>query len=116
MSKKTLIYDTSKVFSITLKKYFSKKMDLHICTKKKNLKNYKISDYDFFFFTVNEIEDLQLLKDIYFEVEHVFITSTSKNLHDKLMTLEFPKGISIYFDYSKNDIVKAINLTLSKIV
>jgi len=113
MSKKTFVYDTSKGFSSMIKQYFSEKMDIDICTNKKNFKNYKMSDYEVCFFTVNDIEDLFLLKKVYYEIEHFFITSPRKTIYEKVMNLKYEDAVYIDFDYSKKDIVYEINYNLS---
>lgn len=118
MSKKTFVYDTSKGFSSLIKHYFSEKIDIHICTNKKNFKNYKMSDYEVCFFSVNDIEDLFLLKKVFFDIDHFFITSPRKIILEKVMNLNYNNAIYIDSDYSKKDIIYEINynLTLNKII
>lgn len=112
MSKKTFIYDPSKGFSSLIKHYFSESLDIHICTKKMNLKNYKITDYDVCFFTVNDLEDLFLLKEVYFDIDYFFITSPRKIILEKVMNLNYDNIIFIDSEYNKKDIIYEINYNL----
>ncbi|MDI1317742.1 hypothetical protein [Flavobacterium sp.] len=116
MIKKTFIYDTSRGFAALLKQYYSDKMDIHICVSKKCVKNYKIKDFEVCFFIVNEYEDLFLLPDIYFEIEHFFVTTPKKYFIKKIENLKLEHAVIIDFDYSKKDMLKVIDYNLSRFV
>ena len=116
MLKKTFVYDTSKGFSALLKQYYSEKLEMHHCTSKKSIKKYKASNFELCFFIVNDIDDLYLLSDIYFEIEHFFISTPKKYFIKKIETLKLVDAIMIDFDYSKKDMIKSIDFNLSNIM
>lgn len=116
MLQKTFVYDTSKGFSALLKQYYSEKLEMHHCTSKKSIKKYTASDFELCFFIVNDIDDIFLLSDIYFEIEHFFISTPKQYFLKKIETLKLDEIIMIDFNQSKKDMIKTIDFNLSHIM
>jgi hypothetical protein len=112
MKKKAFIYDTSKGFSSLIKHYYSTKMDIDVCTNKKNFVIDNIKDYDVCFFVVNDMDDLSNLIKAYYKIEHFFIGAPNKMIEDKIDSLNYENVVVLDFNSSKHEILKVINLNL----
>lgn len=112
MKKKFFVYDISKGFSSFIKHYYSEKMEIHICTKKKNLTNYKMSSYDLCFFSVNDIEDFMFLRNTDFENDFFFINAPNKIINEKISKLNYNNAVLFEFDSNKKGILDKINFSL----
>jgi hypothetical protein len=111
MRKRIFVYDVSKGFSSFIKHYYDEKMEIDICTKKKNLANYKLSSYDFCFFSVNDIDDFLFLRNTDFSNDLFFINAPNKIINEKIYNLNFNNAVLFDFDSSKKNIIEKINFT-----
>jgi len=113
MEKRIYVYDTSKGFSSFIKHYYSEKMQIDVCTNKKNFFIDKITDYQVCFFIVNDIEDFFNLRKVYLKIEHFFIGSPHKIMCEKIENLHYEDVVYIDFNHNKHDILNTINYNLS---
>jgi len=112
MNIKAYVYDTSKGFCSFIKHYYSEKMEIDVCTNKKNFFLDDIKDYEVSFFIVNDMEDFFNMKKVYFKIEHFFIGSPNRIIYEKIQDLKYDV---IYIDLNnhKNDIINQINSNLA---
>ncbi len=112
MIKKTYIYDTSKGFSSLIKHYYSTKMDIDVCTSKKNFLLDNIKGYDACFFVVNDMDDFLNLIKVYYKIDHFFIGAPNKVIEDKIEGLNYEDAIVLNFNSNKHELLKIINQNL----
>jgi hypothetical protein len=113
--KKSIVYDTSKGFSAFVKLHFADKISIYCCGARKKLKAVNSADFEICFFVVNDIDDIFILKEFYFLIEHFFITSPKEVLMKKVESLKLDEIILIDFNSSKKDMYAQINSRLALI-
>jgi hypothetical protein len=118
MNIKAYVYDTSKMFSYLIKHYYSEKMNIDVCTKKKNFFIEDIIDYEVCFFIVNDMDDFFNMRNVYLKIEHFFISSPNSIICEKIRNLNYDDVVYINFNNNKYEIFKEINasLTLKSII
>lgn len=106
---KLAVYDTSKGFSSFVKHYFSKRVDIEVCTSKKKFSLEWFKNFKHCFFVVNDIEDLFNLMKVAQLHNEVVAGSPSRILEMKIKTVNDQDVKLMDFSLNKNELMLYID-------
>ena len=107
-----LIYDMLSGFSAFIKHYYSESIEIEVCSNKIDLHRFNVSDFNFCFFSINDIDDLLILIKMYTSKRHFFIRTSNDILYQKVSSPDYFKSDIFNYDCSKKSILEKINFHL----